>query len=1419
MAKKLTKKSTKTLKNIASNKKAPVSGRVITVKNAEDTPDTNATILIQNKINYTPKVSVIIPVFNAADYLIECLNSVTNQTLSEIEIICVNDGSVDSSLEILQDYAKKDSRITVINQENHGAGIARNCGIGVARGEFVAFMDPDDFYPTNETLEHLYNTAIEKQVNICGGTMNRLKDGKIIVADEYLFNEYGLIKYSDYQFDYGYTRFIYNRKLLFDNNVLFPDYLRQQDPVFFVHAMIVAGKFYAIKEPTYIYRVSHTAKQIEWTQRKCIDVTKSLRDLLVLSDKANLSKLHKNMSDRVIQPYFVNVFKNLVNENGVPDDNLIKLLNALNYNIIYAENPNFSLPWFYRSNPNLCKISVIIPVYNVEKYLGQCLDSVINQTYKNLDIVCVNDGSTDNSLKILEKYAKKDSRIKVISQKNAGLNGARNTGLKNASGAYITFLDSDDWLDTDWIEKAYNVAIANNADMVKSGYLHHYKDRIEPDGINKIIDAKAKDNKYLGINENNIIACATLYDKAFIERNNIYFDTEIRKHEDILYTLKATFLANKIAPVSGTYLNYRRTSSILSLFDKNEYTLLPIINSKAIPMLNSFNSDKPDYITAVKRLWWRTQDAYEKRNQAPGVTDNELQTYLDKNYEIFRNVRWPYDIFDKDTIDKLGIIKNNKNALLVEINDCHGECLPGYCKYLLDLGYNVDVLVNKVLEKEAPMQMFDGNPFVTTRYISDKEIFGFLNSKQSDIYDVCVFNSNILYNEYHLSSILNFINLKQIKPRVLCVEHRLENLPELTRKVNVLVLKKFYDYRNTFEVNPHYFGENQSHDKGKTVNFVVAGNIQKTRKNYDLLINAVNELVSKNITNFKITVIGHGNLGDLPEKIQKFFDIKGRVSYPDLYKYVSNADFFMTLLDPDFSEHDRYLKHGTSGSFQLIYGLNIPCLIASKFAECHHFSSENAICYNKNSEIASAMIKCINMSNKEYKEIKDNLQKTADKIYKNSLQNMDSAIKTTPKSPVLRNWLLLPYYLLSNIGMKCVRLPILKFKKHVKSWIYSHSHRGKMDMLNNNFRQIMSTMQSVQNNIQKQIDNVKSQQNELVKQLNNNANNTKSQIDSVISENQNQTSNLTQQIDMLKNDFDKINGTLNQNAKAIDVKYHELSENISKNISEHQKVFAQDMDSLSKQINDIMGNQASNNKHIDNVLNNIEKRILTFEQNNKNLFIKNYEPYWANVYHDTINNSHWLANKSVSPGRWAVSYIVLYVLYRILDEIKPQSILECGLGQSSKLTIQYTESHNADLTICENNPEWLSFFMRQFSTADKYTKILDTEMVHIVPEYESRTYKDFKSAIQNKKFNLVLIDGPLGSAHYSRPEILETINNLDKSFVILMDDMNRIGEQETFELLKTKLHEKHINFKETIYESDKKLGLICSPDLEWLTTL
>ena len=110
-------------------------------------------------------------------------------------------------------------------------------------------------------------------------------------------------------------------------------------------------------------------------------------------------------------------------------------------------------------------ISVIVPVFNVEKYVGRCLTSIINQSYTNLEIIVVNDGSTDNSLSVCEAYAAKDNRIKLITQENRGLSGARNSGLRHYTGEYVTFVDSDDWIHRNMIEYLYNVLIRHNSEI------------------------------------------------------------------------------------------------------------------------------------------------------------------------------------------------------------------------------------------------------------------------------------------------------------------------------------------------------------------------------------------------------------------------------------------------------------------------------------------------------------------------------------------------------------------------------------------------------------------------------------------------------------------------------------------------------------------------------------------------------------------------------------------------------------------------------------------------------------------------------------------------------------------------------------------------------------------------------------------
>ncbi len=208
-------------------------------------------------------------------------------------------------------------------------------------------------------------------------------------------------------------------------------------------------------------------------------------------------------------------------------------------------------------------VSIVVPVYNVEKYINKCVNSLLNQTYKNIEIILVNDGSTDNSLAICLELAKKDKRIKVINKKNGGLSDARNKGIKSANGDYITFVDSDDWIDSDTIEIGINALLEDNSDLVIYGISNDYQDgstkKYPPEKREKLEKKKALIylNSYKGVN---VSACNKIYRKSLFD--NIAFPYG-KKCEDyyIMYKIFDKCNTISILPIVK-YHYYQRTNSI-----------------------------------------------------------------------------------------------------------------------------------------------------------------------------------------------------------------------------------------------------------------------------------------------------------------------------------------------------------------------------------------------------------------------------------------------------------------------------------------------------------------------------------------------------------------------------------------------------------------------------------------------------------------------------------------------------------------------------------------------------------------------------------------------------------------------------------------------------------------------------------------
>ncbi len=291
------------------------------------------------------------------------------------------------------------------------------------------------------------------------------------------------------------------------------------------------------------------------------------------------------------------------------------------------------------------KISVIIPVYNVQDYLAKCLDSIVNQTYKNLEIIVVNDCTPDNSQEIIDEYVKNDKRIvPIIHKKNKGLGGARNTGIDTATGNYIAFVDSDDYLALNTfeliVEKLNNYP---NMDIVKFGRVEDYGDKkvkLSPklskdyyeDGWESIKDA-------LYAKKHRVSACENIYSVNLLRENNIRF-VEKLLYEDAYFSFKSQVLSSGLLILDEYLYFYKkdREDSIINTVSKRDIEVL-----KTIEMLEEFliSIDRDDIRLSYEYQWliydwvcYNTLYSYQQKKGKEDIKNQVTKTIIE--HPIFR---------------------------------------------------------------------------------------------------------------------------------------------------------------------------------------------------------------------------------------------------------------------------------------------------------------------------------------------------------------------------------------------------------------------------------------------------------------------------------------------------------------------------------------------------------------------------------------------------------------------------------------------------------------------------------------------------------------------------------------------------------------------------------------------------------------
>ena len=316
------------------------------------------------------------------------------------------------------------------------------------------------------------------------------------------------------------------------------------------------------------------------------------------------------------------------------------------------------------------KISIIVPCYNTEVFLKQCLDSLIGQTYQNLEIICVNDGSKDNTLQILHEYAEKDDRIIVVDQENAGVSEARNKALSLSTGKYVTFVDSDDWLGLDYIAKVFSEV--NDEDVIVCGYIkasemqekpvHLFNEVFRYDETNigrlkqRVVGLVGEQMTHPEFIDSLSSVCTKFVKKSIVDKNEIKFRHRNKVHaEDMFFTVCYYQHVNSALclPIEGYY--YRRNSAsftrcynpqLLEQWDSLYSLLWKQVEDK--PMLHeAYRNRKALSVIGLSLNQINvSKNLFRQRRKVKDILNHRLYKGVFKNFDIsYMTIHWKVFFF------------------------------------------------------------------------------------------------------------------------------------------------------------------------------------------------------------------------------------------------------------------------------------------------------------------------------------------------------------------------------------------------------------------------------------------------------------------------------------------------------------------------------------------------------------------------------------------------------------------------------------------------------------------------------------------------------------------------------------------------------------------------------------------------------
>lgn len=410
----------------------------------------------------TELISIIVPIYNVEEYLKDCLDSIQKQTYQNYDCIMINDGSTDSSREIAETYLV-DSRFRLINQDNQGLSAARNTGLRNLKEEssFVAFVDSDDYL--NPLFLEKLAEQISEDVDIIEGSIQSFKEGIYynllqIHQDKLVLTtvEEKLEQLWSQGLRGSVFPKLYRKSLLNDN--FFPKGFIFEDLAVIPELVTLSKKWVKIQDVLYYYRIRENSITTKSFSEKNLDIFKIIEKFDLFFVDADLNV--KLWAERLKYAQLNHQYQTTVLEDNPYASKYQEKLEKLMLQIKKYEKREVTGEL----------ISIIISVSNTGSYLRQCLDSLLNQTYISFEVILLNNGSTDSSASICQEYAEKDSRFKYFEKEQDSISSSYNLGIEASKGTYITFIKSDDWVDSDYLELLYATMIEEKADIVVSTY-------------------------------------------------------------------------------------------------------------------------------------------------------------------------------------------------------------------------------------------------------------------------------------------------------------------------------------------------------------------------------------------------------------------------------------------------------------------------------------------------------------------------------------------------------------------------------------------------------------------------------------------------------------------------------------------------------------------------------------------------------------------------------------------------------------------------------------------------------------------------------------------------------------------------------------------------------------------------------------